>query len=45
MVNSPNSEKLDRRLAAMGLFIIGCYFFRLTRHALATGFSSNDLMN
>jgi uncharacterized protein (TIGR03437 family) len=29
----------------MGLFIIGCYFFRLTRHALATGFSSDDLMN
>jgi hypothetical protein len=38
-------EKTDRNLAAIALFIIGCYFFRLTRHALSTGFSSDDLMN
>jgi len=39
------SEKSDRLLAAIGLFLIGCYFFRLTRHALQTGFSGDDLMN
>jgi hypothetical protein len=36
---------IDRRLAGIGLFLIGCYFFRLTRHALSTGFSGDDLMN
>jgi hypothetical protein len=40
-----NSDKSDRRLAAVGLFLIGCYFFRLTRHSLRTGFSADDLMN
>ena len=38
-------EKSDRRLAAIALFLIACYFFRLTRHALRIGFSSDDLMN
>ncbi len=42
---SRDSEKSGRRLAAIALFFIGCYFFRLTRHALRTGFSSDDLMN
>jgi hypothetical protein len=45
LVNSPASEKSDRRLAAIGLFFIGIYFFRLTRHALRLGFSGDDLMN
>ncbi len=44
-LNTGDTEKSDRRLAAIGLFFIGCYFFRLTRHALRTGFSSDDLMN
>lgn len=39
------TEKTDRRLAAAGLFFIACSFIRLTRHALVTGFSSDDLMN
>jgi hypothetical protein len=38
-------EKSDRRLAPAALFFILCYFLRLTRHALVTGFSSDDLMN
>jgi hypothetical protein len=42
---SHDSEKYDRRLAAIGLFFTGWYFFRLTRHALRIGFSSDDLMN
>jgi hypothetical protein len=45
LVTPPDSEKPDRNLAAIGLFLIGCYFFRLSRHALSTGFSSDDLMN
>jgi len=45
LVTPRDPEKPDRNLAAIGLFIIGCYFFRLTRHALSTGFSSDDLMN
>jgi hypothetical protein len=45
LVTPPDSEKPDRTLAAIALFLIGCYFFRLTRHALSTGLSSDDLMN
>lgn len=45
LVTPPDSDKPDRNLAAIGLFLIGCYFFRLTRHSLITGFSSDDLMN
>jgi hypothetical protein len=44
-VTPPDSEKADRNLAAIGLFLIGCYFFRLSRRALSAGFSGDDLMN
>jgi len=45
LVTAPDTEKSDRNLAAVALFLIGCYFFRLTRYSLRTGFSSDDLMN
>jgi hypothetical protein len=44
-VTPPDSEKADRNLAAIGLFVIGCYFFLLTRQVLSAGFSGDDLMN
>lgn len=39
------ANKIDRRLAAGGLFSIAVYFFRLTRPALRAGFSPDDCMN
>lgn len=42
---SRDTGKYDRRLAAAAILLIGCYFFRLTRHALRIGFSGDDLMN
>jgi len=45
LVEAPDTEKSDRNLAAIGLFLIGSYFFLLTRQTLSTGFSSDDLMN
>jgi uncharacterized protein (TIGR03437 family) len=38
-------QKIDRRLAALGLFAIAVYFFRLTRPTLRAGFSPDDCMN